>query len=147
MQIRRSFWKMFLKEFLFIPILLLTLFLFMVKINVFKNSNILINYFCALFVSFFILIVLEAFLSFDIPKNLLFSRTIAIAFCLLSFYIFMRYTSEYLYPLIFTIISLYISQIVSYFLQKLVNFKKSSLVSVFLIVFIGVSLLYIEYFK
>ena len=97
---KKNNFKALIKEFVFIPILMLTLFLLILKFKIFNNEFLTLNYFCSIFLSFIILILLETFLMFDVPKNLVFSRLVGISSSLLSYYIFSVFLSNKLYPLI-----------------------------------------------
>lgn len=143
---KKNNFKSLIKEFVFIPILMLTLFLLILKFKIFNNEFLTLNYFCSIFLSFIILILLETFLMFDIPKNLVFSRLVGVSFSLLSYYIFSVSLSNKLYPLILIVISIIIGQIANYIFQKFVTFRRSGIVSLILIVIMSMVLTFFEFF-
>lgn len=143
---KKNNFKSLIKEFVFIPILMLTLFLLILKLKIFNNEFLTLNYFCSIFLSFIILILLETFLMFDVPKNLIFSRLVGVSFSLLSYYIFSVSLSNKLYPLILIVISIIIGQIANYIFQKFVAFRRSEMVSLILIVIMSIVLTFFEFF-
>lgn len=136
--------KLLLKEFLFVPILLFCLIILFFKVNIFSEGK-LINYFCLIFTSTMSLILLEMFLMFDVPKNLLFSRLIGVLVSLLSFFLLFSFF-ENINSLILITISIYLGQGLNYVFERFVNFKRSELVSVILLIIITFVLTFFEFF-
>lgn len=136
--------KLLLKEFLFVPILLFCLIILFFKVNIFSEGK-LINYFCLIFSSTMLLILLEMFLMFDVPKNLLFSRVVGVVASSLSFFLFFSFF-ENINTLILITISIYLGQGLNYVLKRFVNFKRSELVSVILLIIITFVLTFFEFF-
>ena len=134
---KKNNFKSLIKEFVFIPILMLTLFLLILKLKIFNNEFLTLNYFCSIFLSF---------IMFDVPKNLIFSRLVGVSFSLLSYYIFSVFLSNKLYPLILIVISIIIGQIANYIFQKFVAFRRSGMVSLILIVIMSMVLTFFEFF-
>lgn len=136
--------KLLLKEFLFVPILLFCLIILFFKVNIFSEGK-LINYFCLIFSSTMLLILLEMFLMFDVPKNLLFSRVVGVVVSSLSFFLLFSFF-ENINSLILITISIYLGQGLNYVFERFVNFKRSELVSVILLIIITFVLTFFEFF-
>ena len=86
--------KLFFKEFIFIPCLVFALAILFSKISLFNFFKSNINEFNGvkvIFVTVLSVILLESFLMFDVPKNLLFSRTIASIVMMATFFLFSFY--------------------------------------------------------
>lgn len=136
--------KLLLKEFLFVPILLFGLIFLLFKANIFNEGK-LINYFCLIFTSTMSLILLEMFLMFDVPKNLLFSRLIGVVVSSLSFFLLITFFKN-VNSLILITISIYFGQVLTYVFERFVNFKRSELISVITLIIITFVLTFFEFF-
>lgn len=141
---KKSNLKLLLKEFLFVPILLFILILLISKFNVFYKGK-LLNCLCLLFSSTMFLVLLEMFLMFDVPKNLLFSRLVGVLVSCLSFFLAFTFLKN-INLLILMIFSIYLGQGFNYIFERFVYFKRSELISVFLIVIITIVLIFFDFF-
>lgn len=136
--------KLLLKEFLFVPSLLIILILLISKINIFRSEKI-INYFCLIFTSTILLILLEVFLMFDVPNNLLFCRLIGGIFSSLCFFLLFNFLKN-INLLILVIISIYLGQGLSYLIKRFFSFKRSGLISIIALIIISFVLAFFEFF-
>ncbi len=140
--------KLVLKEFLFIPCLLLVLTLLFSRQKVmdfYENSLSAFSGAKLIFISVLTLIALESFLMFDVPKNLLFSRTIS---CIVMIGLFILFT-QFLNALSFylLIISFIVGGIINYLLQRFVKFKGSNFLSIAFLLVMVVATITLTYWK
>lgn len=140
----RKDFKLLLKEFLFVPILLFVLILLISKFNIFYKGK-LLNCFCLLFSSTMFLVLLEMFLMFDVPKNLLFSRLVGVLVSCLCFFLTFTFLKN-INLLILMILSIYLGQGLNYIFERFVYFKRSELISVLIIIIITFILTFFEFF-
>lgn len=141
--------KLFFKEFIFIPCLVFALAILFSKISLFNFFKSNINEFIGvkiIFVTVLSIILLESFLMFDLPKNLLFSRTVAVIVMMISYFLFSFYFVR-LKEVVIIIFSLALGAITNYIFQRFVNFRKANLVSIVTLVLITISLVALTYFK
>lgn len=136
--------KLLLKEFLFVPSLLIILILLISKMNIFRSEEI-INYFCLIFASTILLIFLEEFLMFDVPNNLSFSRFCGVVASSLCFFLFFTFFKN-INSLIWVIASIYLGQGLSYLFLRFVNFKRSGLISIIALIIVSFLLAFFEFF-
>ena len=141
--------KLFFKEFIFIPCLVFTLAILFSKISLFNFFKSNINEFNGvkvIFVTVLSVILLESFLMFDVPKNLLFSRTIASIVMMATFFLFSFYFVR-LKEVVNVIAAVFLGAVTNYIFQRFVSFRKANLVSIVTLVLITISLVALTYFK
>lgn len=153
--------KLILKEFVFVPLIIVTLIYFIAKMYTinqgftsnlfFPKPNSMFNISKIIYTSIIVLTLIECFLMFDIPKNLILSRVLSIVIVILCFiglnilytYVF-KYKSLFIYMIIL-LVSIYIGQVNVYLINKAKAIKYSLLYSIIIFSLLTITSIYLTY--
>ena len=138
--------KLILKEFLFVPCLLFIIILMFSKTNYFESEIEVFNGVKIIFSSVLLLVLLESFLMFDLPNNLVFSRTITSIVMMISFFLLSYFVRD-VKEIFWIIVSIAFGTIVTYLFQRFIDFKRANLISVILLMVITISLVLLTFMK
>lgn len=138
--------KLILKEFLFVPCLLFIIILMFSKSNYFESEIEAFNGVKIIFSSVLLLVLLESFLMFDLPNNLIFSRTITAIIMMISFFLLSYFVRD-VKEIFWIISSIVFGTIVTYLFQRFIDFKKANLISAILLMAITISLVLLTFMK
>lgn len=136
--------KFILKEFLFVPCLLFVFILMFFKTKYLNSQIDSFDGVKAIFLSVLLLVLLENFLMFDLPNNLIFARTISSLIMMISFFLLTYFLRE-IKEIIWLVISLFIGTITSYLFQRFIDFRKANLLSVITLIILTTTLITLTY--